>query len=370
MRAVRRLTAAAAAGILGLMVLAPPASAADPMVEWTRPSLEDSILEEPGFLTGTITGEETQTIESLEVEITNVAEDTPDQPCVVEDPPTKVLGGTSSESFELDLEFPCNGTYEIEGTVGFRDTAGVVGAVVPSSETTIASVTFSVAIPPTRVEGFETTYDEGTKEVRLNWAPNAEADLIGYYVERNPPGPEGFSRITPDPLGPDQTSFTDPGIEDEHRYRVVAVRRGPRTDSQIQGEPSSVVAAGPERTEPTLPDDISAPNSRPPASAGGSGGGGSTQRATRAPSPSRPNSNIFEETLPFDPSQTTLPPPTTEPPEDAAVLAEFDDEPTQDDRRATLVPVAGGLALLVGAMHLFLLSKRAGEPEDIPMSRV
>ncbi|MDQ3461613.1 MAG: hypothetical protein M3471_01050, partial [Actinomycetota bacterium] len=121
---------------------------------------------------------------------------------------------------------------------------------------------------------------------------------------------------------------------------------------------------------PTLPDDIPAPNSRPPESAGGSGGGGSTQRATPAPSPSRPNSNIFEETLPFDPSQTTLPPPTTtEPPEDAAVLAEFDD-PTQDDRRATLVPVAGGLALVVGAMHLFLLSKRAGEPEDIPMSRL
>ena len=94
-----------------------------------------------------------------------------------------------------------------------------------------------------------------------------------------------------------------------------------------------------------------------------------------APAPTgrtRTTSNIFEETLPFDPSQTTLPaPPGTVGEADegqAAVLAEFDDESSEDRRRATLVPIAGGLALVMGAMHLFLLSKRASEPE-IPITR-
>jgi hypothetical protein len=367
MNAIRRLTAAAAAGILGLLTVVPPASAAEPPdLEWTRPTITDRILVEPGPLTGTINGQEGQTIVSLDVEL--LPEETPEGPCVVEDPPTQIFDGSSTQDFEVDAVFPCNGGYEIVASVGYRE-RGALNTVL-GTDPVEGSLLFSVAIPPARVEGFEATYDEASKEVRLTWAPNAEPDLLGYYIERNPPGPSGFSRITPELLPLDQTAFTDPGIEDEHRYQVVAVRRGPRKASQIQGEPSSIVTVGPERTEPTLPDDIPAPNSRPPASAGGSGGGGSTQRATRAPSPSRPNSNIFEETLPFDPSQTTLAPPTTEPPEDAPVLAEFDDEPTRDDRRATLVPVAGGLALVVGAMHLFLLSKRAGEPEDIPMSRL
>lgn len=370
MSVTRRLTAGTAVGILGLLALVPPASAAEPMVTWTRPSLEDNVLVEQGLITGTITGEETQKIQDFTFGLISDTPAAPDDPCFVEVPDdTVVLDGNSTDDFELELNFPCNRAYELEVTVGYEDSAGVVGDVLPTRETTTASIGFSVAIPPAQVGGAVATFDEGTREVRLNWTPNAEPDLLGYFVERNPPGPSGFERITPELLAPDQTTFTDPGIEDEHRYQVVAVRRGPQPDSQIQGEASSLLTVGPERTEPTLPDDLPAPNSRPPASSGGSGGGGGTRRATPAPAPSRPNSNIFEETLPFDPSQTTLPPPTTtEPPEDAAVLAEFDDEPPQDDRRATLVPVAGGLALVVGAMHLFLLSKRAGEPEDLPMS--
>ncbi|HEV2810820.1 MAG TPA: hypothetical protein VGV93_10555, partial [Acidimicrobiales bacterium] len=161
----------------------------------------------------------------------------------------------------------------------------------------------------------------------------------------------------------------DPGIDDEHRYQVTAVRRGADTESRLVGEPSSSVVTGPERTQPTLPDDLPPPNSGTPSNTGGAAGE-SGRSSPRPPSRSRATSNIFEETLPFDPSQRTIPPSEPDPPaDDAAVLAQFDNSSADEDRRATLVPIAGGLALVVGAMHLFLLSKRAGEPDDIPMAR-
>lgn len=368
MTVLRRLPAAATAGMLALFTLAPPASAAEPMVEWTRPTIAEDVLREPGSITGTITGEEGQGIENVGFElIPETPASGPDDPCFVEPPDSTLVfsGDSPSETFDLDLVFPCNRSYELVATVDYSD--GSLTDVL-GTEAVTSSIDFSVAIPPAKVAGFEATFDEGTREVRLTWAPNPEPDILGYFVERNAPGPEGFVRTGPEMLPPDQGSFTDPGIEDEHRYRVTAVRRGPVSpQDQIQSKPSSVLTAGPERTEPTLPDDIPAPNSRPPAPSGG--GGSSSRRAAPAPSQTRPTSNIFEETLPFDPSQTTLPQSLPdEPPEDAAVLAEFDDE-APADQRATMVPIAGGLALVVGAMHLFLLSKRAGEPEDIPMSR-
>lgn len=373
MNALRRLPAAAAAGVLALSALAPPASAAEPMVEWTRPTLEDNVLEEAGPLTGSITtrSEDNQTIKGVSFELVSdpPVDDQADS-CFVEAPDGPEISGEDAVmNFELDVEFPCNGSYELSATVTYDEPlVGAVGATRTTrvTEPDANTIRFSVAIPPARVGGASATFDEATREVRLSWAPNPEPDLLGYFVERNPPGPSGFARINPELLPPDQLSFTDPAIEDEHRYQIVAVRPGP-SRQQIQSEPSPPLTAGPERTEPTLPDDIPAPNSRPRAPARSSGDDGARRRAAPAPSRTRTTSNIFQETLPFDPSQTTLPPPTTEPPGDAAVLAEFDDE-NANDQRATLVPIAGGLALVVGAMHLFLLSKRAGEAEDIPMS--
>ena len=368
MSATRRL-AALAAGVLGLglLTVAPPASAAEPPeVVWTRPTIQQSILEEPVPITGNIVGEEGQTIERVSFDL--VADpplDNADDPCFVEPPDTNmVLDGNQTETFELDIEFPCNGAYELTATVDYEEP---LVAVNVTKTTESRPFRFSVAIPPAQVEGLEAGYDEGTKDVRLTWARNSEADLLGYFIERNPPGVSGFARIGPELLPADQTSFTDPGIDDEHRYRVTAVRRGADPDSQLVGEPSSPVVAGPERTQATLPDDLPPPNSGAPSNAGGAAGG-SRRSSPPPPSRTRTPSNIFEETLPFDPSQT-IPSSESDPTGDAAVLAEFDTSSTDDDRRATLVPIAGGLALVVGAMHLFLLSKRAGEPDDIPMSR-
>ncbi|HVL03910.1 MAG TPA: hypothetical protein VM386_05690, partial [Acidimicrobiales bacterium] len=352
MSATRRL-AALAAGVLGLSLLtvAPPVSAAEPMLEWTRPTVRESILHEPVPITGTIVGEEGQTIERVSFDL--VADpplDNPDDPCFVEPPDTNmVLDGNRTETFELDIEFPCNGAYQLTATVDYDEPlVGVGGDATRTSKTTESRpFRFSVAIPPAQVKGIEASYDQGTKDVRLTWARSPEPDLLGYFIERNPPGAAGFARIGPDLIPAGQTSFTDPGIDDEHRYQVTAVRRGADPESRLVGEPSSPVAAGPERTQPILPDDLPPPNSRAPSNADGAGGG---SRRTSPPSPSRSRttSNIFEESLPFDPSQTTIPSPESGPTGDAAVLAEFDNTSTDEDRRATLVPIAGGLALVVG----------------------
>ena len=359
--------AAAALGVLAVLAMAPPASAAEPVVEWSRPSLDENVLRQSGPLTGTIAGDEAHTITGASFEIVADPPVDPGDPCSV-DPIDNIVydGVNSTERFEIDIHFPCNGVYELVATVDYKEP---LIAVDVTKTVESRPLRFSVAIPPAQVKGFEASYGETTKDVGLTWAPNSEVDLLGYFIERNPPGPEGFVRITPNLLGADMTSFTDPGIEDQHRYQVTAVRRGAQADSKLSGEPSRWVEAGPERPEPTLPD-LPPPNSETPSrsasGAGESDGGNPTRSST--PSRSRSGSNVFEDTLPFDPSRTTVPAAAVDPPQDAAVLAEFDDASTDDDRRATLVPIAGGLALVVGAMHLFLLSKRAGESPDIPMS--
>lgn len=284
-------------------------------------------------------------------------------------------------TFELRIISPCNRSHRVDATVVHRAPldAPVLGGVTRPADAN-ASSSFGVAVPPAEVEGLKASYDEGSKKVSLSWTANSEPDLIGYRVERNPPGPDGFM-----PVGGmvSDTSFTDTlTVDEEHRYRVVAVRSGPDASlSRISGEPSSLVTTGPDRPEPTVPDTTIF---RPPPLAnssgsggggrGGSSGGGGSSRGDAPQIRRGPVTTLddgFSQNLPFDPSQTTTPlPPTTGTvsPEDAAVLAIDDDRTEEDDRRATMVPIAGGLALMMGAVHLRLLSKRAGAPE-LPIYR-
>ncbi len=371
----RRLAAAAAAGVLTLLAVPTPAQAADPdpTVEWTTPTDNDSILDEQGPLKATVApGGAQHTVEEVEFELVpQTPSNDPEDPCFVDlddQAVQPVSNGGMPQDFVLDVRFPCNRVYDITATVPFetRGPVGLAGDVGSTSGEATDTVKLSVAIPPVEVEGLEATYDPGTREVRLTWAPNPEPDLVGYFVERIPPGQPGFSRVGDEPMT--GTSFTDPDIGEQHRYRVIAVRKGPGP-RRIESEPTRSVTSGPDTPEPTGPD-VPPPNqSRPDPPSRSSGAGNQSNRGgSGTPGQTRTTSNIFEETLPFDPSQTTTTTPqSSEPPEDAAVLAEFDDDLSDaEQQRATLVPVAGGLALLVGAMHLFLLSRRAGE-SDIPM---
>ncbi len=271
--------------------------------------------------------------------------------------------GEMSATFELVIAAPCNRSHAVTATVTHKDPL-VLGVARPRPETS-GPVRFGVAVPPAPVQDLEATYDAASKKVNLTWAPNSEPDIVGYRVEGNPPGPDGFQPIGGTVL---ETNFTDTlTVDEEHRYRVVAVRSGPdATIREVLGEPSDIITAGPDRPEPTVPDTtvVRAP---PSASRGGSAAGGN--RGGSAARPSRGSvttvDNGFTKDLPFDPRQTTTVPasPSPVPPEDAAVLAIDDDRAQEDDRRATLVPIAGGLALMMGAVHLRLLSKRAAEPE-------
>ena len=356
----RRLLAAAGAALFGLLLVATPASAAPPNVEWTRPTVDDPILKGPGAITATIsTDNDSQKITTVEFELVQPV-DNPEDPCFVEVPEEQRVqeftDESSSKDVKFDVGFPCNGAYELKAYVTFEDPLLVIP--VPTTELAQPPLRFKVAIPPAQVTGLNATYDPGSKNVGLAWNPNTEKDLLGYRVLRNPPGPAGFETVGGLVTG---TTFTDPGIDAEHRYQVIAVRAGP--DGRIEGKASAIVTAGPDAPQPTAPQ-VGPPNRRRPATSG------TSTRGNRPSVRRRTATTVdtgFSRDLPFDPSQTTttqVPTTSTEPEGQAAVLAEFDDD--DDDPRATLVPIAGGLALLMSAVHMRLLSKRVGE-DDIPI---
>lgn len=375
MSGARRLIAAVGAGVLALLAVAPPAFAA-PSLTLTGPSGEPPVFDETGEFDGRQGVIVVQGAISADnpIESVSFAFDPPveggapgcegeiiEQPAFIPDPDDQQ---DKTGTVELVLTSPCNRTSEMRATIVHQDLAVGVGRPAPAE----AKGQFSVAIPPRQVRGLRAGYDAATREVRLDWAPNPEPDLIRYYIERDPEGRDPVTRIGEVPAG--GTSFVDPNVGGEFRYQVTAVRRGAGPGEEIEGDGSLPQKAGVPAPGPTVPDTPppATGDSGPPsrgAAGSSSGGGGSTPRS-RAPS-----SNIFEETLPFDPSRTTtIPadrPAPTDARGDAAVLAEFDDGVSDEDqRRATLVPVAGGLALIVGALHLFLLSRRAGE-SDIPI---
>jgi hypothetical protein len=360
----RRLLAAAGAALAGLLLAATPASAAEPTVEWTRPTVDKPVLTEPKPIEGTVAVPENQTVQALAftLEPTSGTDD-PENPCLVDLDPENIDVAEDKRSFSLDVEFRRNCSYEVAVTVEYCTNALTCGVL--GNPKTTATLDFDVAIPPAQVSGLKGAYDPGSKEVRLTWNGNTEVDLRGYRVERNPPGRAGFETVAE--LGKGETAFTDKDIAAEHRYRVVAVREGP-TGVPIPGTPSTVVTAGPDAPEPTVPEVTPTTRGTTATTRGSAtaGGGRPTVRKRTATTVD----TGFSRDLPFDPSQTTtsqLPTTTSSEPEgQAAVLAEFDDDEGGDDQRATLVPIAGGLALLMSAVHVRLFSKRL-EDDEIPV---
>lgn len=355
----RRLLAATGAAVFGLLLVATPASAAAPTVEWTRPTDDDPVLRENAPIAATISTEkDNQEITKVEFQLDQPVGEGDD--CFVDVPEDQGVQepdkGTSVK-IEFDVAFPCNGVYELRAFVTYDDP---VAGLVPVPRTDLANrpLRFEVIIPPAQVSGLNATYDEASKEVRLTWDPNNETDLVGYRVDRNSPGPAGFEKVAD--LGKGQNTFVDKGIDAEHRYQVVAVREGPR--GPVAGKPSPVVTVGPDTPEPTV-SKVTPTTRGTTATRSGSGNRPSVRKRTATTVDTG-----FSRDLPFDPSQTTttqVPTTSTDPEGQAAVLAEFDDD-DGDDRRATLVPIAGGLALLMSAVHMRLLSKRVGE-DDLPI---
>lgn len=364
-RARRGLTAAAASTVW-LLALAAPAWA-EPSLTLRSPSGDPPTFTSAGTISGTVKGDEERQ-EKVTSATFSLSETPGGQGCATEIPEDqRSLSRINAPSvdFSLDPPFPCNGEYElsITGTYEAPVVGGLLGGL--ASEAFEAAATFDVAIPPVPVKGLKATYDAESKKVSLSWSQNPEPDTSKYRIERNSPGPDGWTQIGSPVTG---TQFVDTlDVDDEHRYRVIPIRNGPR-GSELFGSQSDApsVTAGPDRPEPTVPDTALV---RPPASSSASSrasanrGGGGAAPARRGTAATIDDG--FNRNLPFDPSATTTIPasPDSVPPEDAAVLAIDDDSTDEDSRRATMVPIAGGLALMMAAVHLRLLSMRAAEPE-------
>lgn len=371
MTSARRLLAGGGAALLSLLLVAPPAPAAEePTVEWTRPTADNVYLKAPEPLTGTVNGPERDPIKSITFTLDPVDPNIGNCPASIPTDKATIEYNTPEAppfNFQVPVDVPCNRRYEVTTTI---TKANIVegGSCLVNCDIDVPAFEFAVAIPPARVAGLAATpYDPATKQVKLDWARLGPepADFLRYEVRVDPPG-AGPDNAQVVPVGGD-TSFVYTVADSDqgpHNFRVRAVRDGPDDNGAQQTVPgaySDNVQDGPE------------PPAGAPPPADESGLDPSTPGTNRGGPAAKPKTRTtadtgFNKNLPFDPNQTTTVPPTSSstaappPPEDAAVLA-IDDNRDQDTRRATVVPVAGGLVLLMGAAHLRLLSKRAEEPE-------
>lgn len=267
--------------------------------------------------------------------------------------------------------FDCNGTWLLSARATTGDASPIHGA-----EAGTASTSFGLAVRPVDPVGLEAQATEGddgsSSAVTLTWLPNRELDLVGYRIERLAPGEEAYEVVGFAGSGP-EPSFIDDELGDagERLYRVSAIRAGV---SSAAGD--RVASAGSDRVAV----DVAAATAATTTSTIGLGAttssprGGSGPRPAPAPTggslrtPTTRDSG-FGGTLPFDPSLTTTsiapgeqPPPPL--PGDSAVMA-LTEVGSDAGPRRLLLPVAGSLALLVGAAHVHHVVRRASQPDEV-----
>lgn len=366
-----------ALGALVVAFLAVPAGAHEPSVQIALEELDgqgvSGTVTEPRELVihGQATHDGVPPVERVELSLS--APDLPDG-CAV---PTyePVPAGEASDFRRPLLALNCNGTWTVAAT-----------AVTPTDPASghgntrgVGTTTLLLAVPPADPQDVTASAvgedGEENRRVTLTWAPNTETDLTGYRIERAAPD-ESFKLLVT--VGTEaEPSFTDDELAQggEHRYRVYAQRRGltsarsDRVTSVGFGSASASVAQPPATTSTTTIDGETTTTSAP--------GTAITSRPRPRPAPARPRPRTtidsgFDESLPFDPSQTT----TTaegaleedgqeEPPDDDAVVALRDVGSDGDETGSLLVPVAGSLAMLVVAAHVRHLVRRASEDEDV-----
>jgi len=280
-------------------------------------------------------------------------------------------GEEAARQFERVLPaFECNGTWLLlaRGTTG--DAAPVHGA-----ESGTTSTSFSLAVRPRDPAGLEaaTAAPGGTPEVTLTWLANPELDLVGYRVERLDPGAEAWTLLGTAPANPEPTFVDDELVQGgEHAYRLTALRVG-----ATAAEADQVASAGSDMAATEVPEPPATTSttgrSSAPQPAAGAGPGGRLPTATVTPRTPTTRDTGFRGTLPFDPSQTTtsiIPgelaaPAPTAPPVDDAVVAIIEEPGDDGGTDQLLVPVAAGLALLVGGANVRHVVRRAGEADEV-----
>jgi len=286
----------------------------------------------------------------------------------------KTLSPTCDGQTSCDLSWsptlPTNGAYEL-AVSATEQTLGVLGG-------TKSSVTrkFVVDAPPAKPV-VDAPKVSDARTVALSWSRNTEPDMLYYAVFRKDPGGSAFLPVgrTNQPESGSSVSFADATTTlngGEYAYQVVAVRKGgakPETASAPSAARTVAVPLPPTTTlapqAPGAPPGPGQPGTtvKPGAAAGVDLSGFLASRAQAAPTPPptilEPPDPGFKGSLPFDPAAgpandleegnaEAIAPPSTGRSSPVVSL----------DSARPLVPVAGGLILLLLAVHMRLLNRR------------
>ena len=291
-------------------------------------------------------------------------------------------------SFSWTVSRPSNGRYDLKLVA--TQALPLLGTPGPSNE---RSRSFFVAAPAAKPVLDPPKVNEA-RNTELSWSRNTEPDMLYYAVFRKDPGASKYLPVgatVPQPSSGTKVSFTDTTtsafIGGDYSYQVVAVRKGAggAWPAEIASEPSSVRTAtvpAPPATTATTTAAGAAPGSpaaagptttvKPGTSAGVDLSGFLSTRSQPISLPAitvpEPPDTGFQGTLPFG---ARPPGEELEEGESEAVLP--DDGSRSIISRITpgrpLVPVAGGLVLLLLAMHMRLLNHRikAAPETDLPV---
>ena len=301
---------------------------------------------------------------------------------------TKKITCTDSPcSFSWTVSRPANGRYELK--VVATQALPLVGTPGPPNS---QSRVFYVGAPAARPVLDPPKVNEA-RNTELSWSRNTETDLLYYAVFRKDPGGSKYLPVATNVAQPgsgSKVSYTDTTTSafngGDYSYQVVAVRKGAGGNwpKEIASEPSgarsATVPAPPTTTSTTVagappgsPPPSAAPSTtvKPGTSAGVDLSGFLSARSQPITLPTitvpEPPDTGFQGTLPFG-----VRPPGDDLEEGDAEAVLPNDAPRSIISRISpgrpLVPVAGGLVLLLLAMHMRLLSHRVKAADaDLPV---
>ena len=287
--------------------------------------------------------------------------------------------------FSWTVSLPVNGPYDF--TVSATDATRLLG-IESTAVTQVGHVT--VAAPPKKPVLDPPKVTDG-RTVELSWARNAEPDMLYYAVFRKDPAGTKFlqvgDKVTQPPASQAKVTFTDTTttfLGGDFSYQVVAVRKGASgtAATEVPSDPSAALAAS---VPPPPTTTTAAPAPGTPGAAGGptttvkagqangvdlsgflsSRAGPTSLPPITVPDPPDPG---FQNTLPFGARPAAD---DTEPGDAEAVPPSTTHKVTTFVTRGAgrpLVPIAGGLILLLLAMHMRLLNRRIKQVDgDLPL---
>lgn len=363
-RLARRFGSAAVVVVAVLTVTPPPAAFAQAVIAIDSPKADAALTTSSVTISGSVTSD--APLLSAPKTVSLAMKDQQQSPVSCSDSPCK---------FSWTVPLPLNGPYDF--TVSATDATRLLGiestAVTQSRHLTVAAPPRKPVLDPPKVTDGRT--------VELSWARNTEPDMLYYAVFRKDPAASKYlqvgDKVTQPASSQAKVTFTDTTttfLGGDFSYQVVAVRKGATgtATSEVSSDPSSALAASvpPPPTTTTAAPAPGAPGAAGPTTTAKPGqangvdlsgflssrAGPTSLPPITAPEPPDPG---FQNTLPFgarpagddtEPGDAQAVPPTSTTHRVTSIVTRNAGRP--------LVPIAGGLVLLLLAMHMRLLNKR------------